>query len=116
MPRSDARSSVSRSLGVDAHDMRHHHPDRARDLVAIGQQIFFGGRRPAGRVAGEAGEMVVGQVGGDARFRRDRGQAVERDEPGRLPGKRGIGLRAKEGDALGGIVGAARRGRASGRR
>ena len=100
MPRSLARSSVSRSAGIDAHDMRHHHADRARHLVAVGQQILLG-RRGASRRR-RARSRRDGRAAGrrESRFRRRPSpKRVERHQAGRLARQRGVGLSREEGDA-----------------
>ena len=90
--------------GIDAHDMRHHHPHRAGDLIAVAEQFRFVGRAPADRVAGEPGKVVDRKTGGDRAFGDDQRKGVERGEAGRLSGERGSGLGAQEGDAPGGII------------
>ena len=85
---------------VDAHDMRHHHPDRAGDLVAIatadpprssGVQPAASRAKPARWSWGKSAGMRVSAA--------TIAKRVERDEPGRLAGERGVGLGAEEGDA-----------------
>ena len=82
-------------VGCDAHHHRHHHADRAGDVIAIAQQVGLAARAPVRGVEREAVDHVIGHGRRQPAFARDDAQRIEGRVAGRLrrqaPGRSGRG-------------------------
>src|SRR5690606_12845155 len=82
-----------------AHDLRHYDADRARDMVVVSYQVFFGARASAFGIERETFDHVFGHLFGEAGFARHLPEGIERHIRRGLAIERAAGEHADAGDA-----------------